>query len=291
MGFKLHRARLFYRRSASGRNGRLRNTGCTFLGRMVRTLVEFAENHFASGCLQNAGHSNVDCPRDLPASVVHYNHGAVVQVSDTLVVFLPFLENENPHGLTRKNNGPQGIRKFVDIQNLDAVDLRDLIEIEIVGYNFAVIHLREFDQLQIDFPDIRHVVVEKLHIDSRHFLKPLQHIETASAPVPLHGIGRIGDELQLTKDKLRNRQHAIQKSCLRYFSDTSVDNHAGVQQLHRTGGKSVAAQNAHRVQVEHIRLADADEQPYITGPEWDYNLEERRRSMISEGTRIQQDNE
>src|ERR1035441_8081203 len=39
--------------------------------------------------------------------VVHYHHGAVIQVSDALVVLLAFLEDEDPHGLAGQDDGFQ----------------------------------------------------------------------------------------------------------------------------------------------------------------------------------------
>jgi hypothetical protein len=100
---RLHRARLF--RRCDGR----RRGGGAFLGRMVRAfgaLVELTENHFPGGRLQHACHGDVDCPRDLPPGVVHHNHGSVIQIRDTLVVFLTLFQNENPHGLAWKDNRP-----------------------------------------------------------------------------------------------------------------------------------------------------------------------------------------
>ena len=64
-----------------------------------------------------------------------------------------------------------------------AAELRDLIEVEIVGHHFTVKQLREFDQLHVDFANIREILFDDLHIQVRHLLNALQDVESAPAAV------------------------------------------------------------------------------------------------------------
>src|SRR5580704_14090715 len=53
-----------------------------FIVDRVRALVEASKNHLARGGLQYARHRDVDGFRNHLARVVHYHHGAVVEVGD-----------------------------------------------------------------------------------------------------------------------------------------------------------------------------------------------------------------
>ena len=49
-------------------------------------IIDFGENHSASLGLQRAGYSDLDCLIDFVASAFDNYHGAIVEVSDTLIV-------------------------------------------------------------------------------------------------------------------------------------------------------------------------------------------------------------
>src|SRR5579859_7222802 len=48
-------------------------------------LVDAAEDHFAAGSLQNAGHRDLHIAADHSARVVDDHHGAVIEIADALV--------------------------------------------------------------------------------------------------------------------------------------------------------------------------------------------------------------
>src|SRR5579871_3899780 len=76
----------------------------------VHAIVKAAENHLSRGGLQNASHSDVDGFRNHLARIIHDDHGAVVQIGDTLVVLLAFFQDENAHRLARKHHRLQSVR-------------------------------------------------------------------------------------------------------------------------------------------------------------------------------------
>jgi hypothetical protein len=65
----------------------------------------------------------------------------------------------------------------------------------------------------------------------RHLLDALQNVQPAPAAVALHGIGRIGHQLQFAQHELRNHQHAVEEAGLGDIGDAAVDDHAGVENL------------------------------------------------------------
>src|ERR1019366_599922 len=133
-------------------------------------LVVLAEDHLAGRGLEHAGHRDIDGLGDQLFGVVHHDHGAVIQVSDALVILLAFLEDEDPHGLAGQHDGFQRVGQLVDIEDLDAVKLGHLVQIEIVGDDLAIEHLGEFDELHVDFARLREIFSHDLHAEVRHLL-------------------------------------------------------------------------------------------------------------------------
>src|SRR4029077_16289116 len=178
----------------------------------VRAIVKLAEDHLAGGSLKNAGDGNVDGLSDHFLGVLHHHQGALVEIGHALVELFPFLENEHPHDLARQHDGLHRIGELVDVENHHAVQLRHLVEVEIVGDDLAIVNLGQLDQLHIHFADVREIVLHNLDVEMGHFLNSLQNVEPAAAAVALHGIGRIGHHLQLVQHELWNHQDSIEKA-------------------------------------------------------------------------------
>ena len=161
----------------------------------MHALVELAENHLPGGGLQHASHGDVDGLRNHLLGVVHHHHGAVVQVSHALVVLLALLQDEDAHRFARQHDRLQRIGQLVDVQDLDAVQLGHLVQVEIVGDDLAIVDLPQFDQLHVHVPHLREILFDDLHREVGHFLDALQDVQAAPSPVPFHGIGGIGYKL------------------------------------------------------------------------------------------------
>ena len=140
--------------------------------------------------------------------------------------------------------------------------LRDLIQVEVVRHDLAFMNLAQFDKLHVDIADVREIFFENLHGNLRHFLKPLKNIESAPAAVALQRIGRIGDQLQFSQNKLRNRQSAINKAGFGDIGDAAVDDDAGVEDVKlRVGGWAVTtAGEAPTPKLQRIAASAAQSQ-------------------------------
>ena len=148
------------------------------------------------------------------------------------------------------------------------MQLRYLIEVEVVSDDLAVEQLGQFDELHVHFADVRKILFHDLHVQMGHFLDALENIEAAAAAVALHRIGRVGHQLQLTQHKLGYDQDAVQESGFGDIGDASVDNHARVQNLVSLLRRFLAPENsAQGGQVEHVALLRAHDQTHIGHPQ------------------------
>src|ERR1022692_2112832 len=243
----------------------------------MHAVVEFAEYHLAGGSLQHAGDGDIDGFGNHLLGVVHHHHGAVVQVGDSLVILLAFLEDEDAHEFAGQHDGLERVGQLIDVEHFHAVQLGHFVEVEIVGDHLTVIDLGELDQLHVDLAHLRKILFHNLYGKVGHFLHALQDVEPAAAAIALHGIGRIGHQLQFPQHELGNYQHAIQKSRLCDIGDAAIDDDAGVQNLVRLFGRLLSSENAaERGQIQHVALRGADNQADISHDEQQGHLQERR---------------
>src|SRR5262249_7811113 len=209
------------------------------------------------------------------ARIVDYNHGAVVQVSHPLVVFLPFFQDEYAHDLPGQNDGLERVREFVDVQHLHALELRNLIKVEIVGDDLAFVQFGQLDQLEIDFADGREIVLADLNGERSDLLQALGDVETTPAAVALERIGGVGDQLQFAKHELRGDHHAIEKAGFGNIGDAAIDDHAGIENLVALFELLLASENsAESRQVEQITLVCSDHQPDVGHQQHDHQFQE-----------------
>jgi hypothetical protein len=96
------------------------------------------------------------------------------------------------------------VRQLVDVQHVDAAQLRHLVEIEVVRDDLPLERARELDQLQVDFAHLGKIEVRDRDFHARHLLDLLEDVEAAAAAVPLHRVGGIGDQLKLLQHELRD---------------------------------------------------------------------------------------
>src|SRR5579864_5336865 len=238
------------------------------------TVIELAEDHFASGGLQHAGDSNIDRFGNHALGVIYHHHSTVIEVRHALVVFLALFEDEDAHGLAGEHDGLEGVGERVDIQNFDSVQLGDFVQIEIIGDDFAIVNFGQLDQFHVDFADVREVVLDDLHVEVRHFLDALQNIETAAAAIAFHGVGGIGDQLQFAQHELRDDEHAIEKTGFGDVGDAAVDDDAGIEDLKGFLWPFFPTENAAQGgKVQQIAFVGADDQPDIGHPQQEEKLQ------------------
>ena len=117
--------------------------------------------------------------------MIDNDHGAVVEIPDSLVVFLAFLEDEDGHALAGQDDGLEGVGEVVDVENLDVVEVGDLVEVEVVGDDLGLPHLGQFEQLEIHFTNGWKVVRDNLDLDGGVGLHALEHVKAAAASLTL----------------------------------------------------------------------------------------------------------
>src|SRR5579883_1638824 len=172
---------------------------CAERGMSAHVPLGFGEDHPASDRLQHAGHDDVRFLTDEPAAVLDHDHGAVVEIADTLVRLLAVTNDLHVQLFSGKHDGFNGIGEFIDVEDCDALHVRDAVEVVIVREQFASEILCQPDQLGIRAPNIR--VVALAHFERAGLLQTFEHFQPAASARPFHGVGRIGDRLQLPEDK------------------------------------------------------------------------------------------
>src|SRR4029077_12634727 len=238
-------------------------------------FVPFSENHLPCGGLQNGCHRHIDGLADHFARVVDDHHGAVIQVGYALVVFLAFLEDEDAHGFAGQHDRLQRVRELVDIQYLHALQLRHLVQVEVVGDDLAFVQLGQFDQLEINYPDSGKIVFHDLNLQVCDLLQALENIEAPAAAIPLQRVCRIGDQLQLAQHELRRNNDAVEKSGLGNVGNSSVDDDAGIENLVTLLSLLLTAEDSTQgSQIQQIALVGADGEADVCHQEHDQNLEE-----------------
>ena len=239
-----------------------------FAWRMMRHFGAFflvpAKDHLSRRRLQHAGDGRLDGLADHLARVVDDHHRTVVQISNTLIEFLSFFQDEYLHGFARQVHRLERIRKLVDIQYLHTAELRNFVQVEIVGDNLRVQLFGQLDELHIDFANRREIVFDKLHCDPSHFLDPLKNIEPAPAAVAFQRVSRIGDLLKFAQHEVRYDEDAIQKSGLTDIGYPSVDDDTRVQDFVRFLGRTLSSEDTPECgQVQQVPFVGADDKPDI----------------------------
>src|SRR5580693_5149245 len=207
-------------------------------------FVPFAENHFPRCRLQHGCDRDVDSFADHFPCVVHDHHGAVIEIGDTLVVFLTFFEDEDLHDLAGQHDGLERVRQLVNVQYFDALQLRDFVQIEVVGDDLAFVDFGQLDQLEIHFADGGEIVFHDLDLQRGHLLQALQNVKAAAAAVALQRVGGIGHELQLAQHELRSNDDPVEEAGFGNVGDAAVNDDAGVENFVTFLALLLAAKNA-----------------------------------------------
>ena len=163
----------------------------------LHVLFELREDHPACRGLEHARDHDFHVLVDVPAAVLHDDHGAVVEVGDPLAGLLAFLEHEDAHALTRQGHGLESVGQVVDVQHLYALELGDLVQVEIVGDHFRPEFPGKGHKLAVHFADLGKIVLGDPDIHVPHLLDAVEDIEPPPAPGALQRIRRIGDVLEL----------------------------------------------------------------------------------------------
>src|SRR5208283_5538582 len=132
--------------------------------RLLFLFFQLCKYHSSSCSLQNTRDRYLNILPDKFPGIFNYDHSAIIKVGNTLVVFLPFFDNKQVQDLSREHYRLEHICKFIDIQYCHALQLRHLVQVEIIGDNLAVkktcqgnkfgIHLFYVREILFDYLDL-----------------------------------------------------------------------------------------------------------------------------------------
>ena len=71
----------------------------------------------------------------LRPALLDHDHRAVVQVADALADLVARLDQPDRHGLAGQGHRLQGVGQLVEVDDLDALQLGDLVQVEVVGHH------------------------------------------------------------------------------------------------------------------------------------------------------------
>src|SRR6202051_2760316 len=149
------------------------------------------EDHSAGDGLQDARYLHVGVLADQTAPVFDYDHRPVVEIPDTLMRFFAVAHDGDVHLFAGQYDGLDGAGQFVDVEHRHAFDLRDPVEIVVVGNESAVAFARQPHQLRVDgSADV--VVVALVDLERRRLLKFSEDVEPAAAARAFHRGGGVG---------------------------------------------------------------------------------------------------
>ncbi len=139
-----------------------------------------------------------------------------------------------------------GIRQLVDVQHRHALQLRDPVQVVIIGQHRTAQLLGQDHQLVIHVARALDIKVADPERDARFLLQAVQDVQPAPAALALEPVGRIGDVLQLGQDERRHHHGGKDEARVRHIGDPAVDDDAGVQQHAAPSGRAFAPILDHR---------------------------------------------
>src|SRR5207342_194677 len=186
------------------------------------------EDHPARHRLEDAGHRDVEVLVDVTNAALDHDHRAVVEEAHTLARFLALLDHPDPELLARQHRRLHGIGERVDVEDADALELGDPVQVVVVGQDRLRAHPGEGDELGVDLGDVGHGLVDDLDRGRRVLLHLRQDLEAAPAAVATERVRAVRDVLELVEDELRDNERAVDEARIDDLGDPAVDDRARV---------------------------------------------------------------
>src|SRR5262245_14276788 len=162
------------------------------LGAIGSPLARMGEDHAPGDRLEDAGHGHVELGIDRLRTTLDDDHRPVVEVADTLTHVLAGLDDADAEVLAGQKGGLDRVRERVDVEDADALEVGDPVEVEIVRQDGPPVALRERDELRVDLGRARDVLVDDLHGRRPGLAHAGQDLEAAPASRPAEGVGAVG---------------------------------------------------------------------------------------------------
>ena len=119
-------------------------------GAAFAAAFHFSEDHFSGAGLNDTGDSDLDFLVQMSAPLLDDNHRAVLEIADTLARGFAGLDEADGHPFAGQYDGFQGVGQIIEIDDVDAAKIRDLVQVEIVGQDASVHFGGEVHKLGID---------------------------------------------------------------------------------------------------------------------------------------------
>ena len=178
---------------------------------------------------------------DVACAALDDDHRAVVEEADALARLLALLDDPDAELLAGQDRRLDRVRQRVDVQDPDALQLGDAVEVEVVGQDRPAARRGERDELGVDLGDVGDVVLDDLDRRRRFLLHPVEDLETAPAAVAAQRVGAVGDVLELVEDEARDDERAVDEARFDDLGDPAVDDRARVDDDVRIAGRRPSA--------------------------------------------------
>ena len=182
--------------------------------------------------MEGVGDEDFDFLIDFVAGAFDDDHGAILKVADALGGAFAGLDDADFHGFSGEDDGFDGVSDGVDVDDGDAAEAGDFVEVEIVGDDAAVFLLGEGDEFLVDafgFGDVGEGAVPEAEFELGHGLELFEDFEAAASAGSFEAVAGVGDGLQFIEHEPRDDDGAFKDAGDGHFSDAAVDDDGGVE--------------------------------------------------------------
>ncbi|MNR07804.1 hypothetical protein D3C85_1239340 [compost metagenome] len=103
-------------------------------------------------------------------------------------MLLAILDDLHHNLFTRKDDRLNRISQIINVQHGYTLELTDLVQIEVIGYDFPLQNFGELDQLAVHFGNILKVSFIDQYLNIEFLLNFVQNVKTTTSTVPLEQI-------------------------------------------------------------------------------------------------------
>jgi hypothetical protein len=191
-----------------------------------------AEDHFAGGGLEGVGDDEFDFLIDFVAGAFNDDHGAVLEVTDALGGAFAVFDDADFHGFAGKGDGLERFGDGVDVDDADAAEAGDFVEVVVVGDDATALLLGEEDELLIDafgFRDVGEGAIPEAEFKFGHGFELFEDIQATAATGAFEAVAGVGDGLKFVEDKTWDDDWAFEDAGDGHLGDAAVDDDGGVE--------------------------------------------------------------
>src|SRR5262245_2506433 len=199
---------------------------------LVWLTVNPAEDHSPGGCLQDAGHGDADFGANGAASLLDDDHRAVVEIADALTDLVALFDDSYRQVLAGERHELEGVGQLVQVDDVHALQLANLVQVEVVGDDASADGLGQNDQALVHlrhFAELGQVGLVHVQINLRVGLHAFEDVQAPSSAVPLDLVSAVGNALQLLEYKARHDQLGVDNPRITNIGNPAVYDDTRVQ--------------------------------------------------------------